>query len=217
MRKVPTAIKIAAPLAGLIIAVAAIVVAVGVLKAWWSMPFSVVKPVGAQPIVFPHDIHVASLGIDCQFCHRTVATDEAASIPPVQQCMFCHQVVSGATEQGKADIARIVAAYQNQEPVNWTRVHRLPDHVQFVHSAHIRFFSEENNIAPSAVCATCHGDVATMKIDIQVRNLKMRDCVDCHRGGYLDYLNADAQAAVREAVNDRKMAPPPTDCFQCHY
>jgi hypothetical protein len=81
-----------------------------------------------------------------------------------------------------------------QGTIDWVRVHRVPDHVHFVHEAHIRFFTAQDGVEASAVCSTCHGDVtATPKIRLN-RDLKMGDCVDCHR---------DNGA--------------PTDCTTCHY
>ncbi|MBF8299539.1 MAG: Menaquinone reductase, multiheme cytochrome c subunit [Dehalococcoidia bacterium] len=201
MGRVPLSVKIAVPIAGLLLGIAALFVAGAVFKAWWSLPFDMFTVKADQPIEFPHDVHAAQLGIDCLFCHRNANKDEAASVPSVQQCMICHQVVEkGPTAAGTADI-----------------VHRLQDHVEFTHEAHIRFFSEQNNINPSQVCSTCHGDVKTMGVNVQVRNLKMRDCVDCHRDGYLSYLTDKSREAVLEAVRSGHMAPPPTDCFQCHY
>ena len=215
--RIPTSVKIAVPIIGLVAALVAVFVAAAVAKAWWSLPFDMYHVEKPQPIEFPHSVHAGDMGIDCLFCHRTASKDEAASVPSVQQCMTCHQVVSGSTEAGKAEITKLRTAFENQQPINWERVHRLPDHVEFTHEAHIRFFSTQNSILPSQVCSTCHGDVKSMGVDTQVRNLKMRDCVDCHRSGYLSYLTAESQATVLEAVKEGHMAPPPTDCFQCHY
>ncbi|MBI3743085.1 MAG: hypothetical protein HY261_02185 [Chloroflexi bacterium] len=156
---------------------------------------------------------IVGAGIDCQFCHRLVADTEAASLPAVQQCYFCHQKV----RSDAPEVTKILSAYENGDPLNWVRVHRLPDHVQFVHDSHIRFFSEQNKIAPSQVCSICHGDVSSMTIDHQVRTLKMGDCVDCHRSGYLGYLAQDAKTAIEQAVLNGTRKPPPTDCAACHY
>lgn len=205
------------PVVGLLVGIVALIAVVAVFKNWWSLPFPAFQAKAEQPIEFPHDIHAAQLGIDCLFCHRNVANDESASIPSVQQCMVCHQVVKGVGGHSSPEVEKLVKAYENNEPINWVRVHRLPDHVQFQHQAHIKFYSEKNNIAPSEVCSTCHGTVKEMGVAVQVRNLKMRDCVDCHREGYLDYLTAEARSAQEEAVNGGHIAPPPTDCFQCHY
>ena len=249
MPRIPLWVKIAAAVAGLLLTIGVIVIGVGVVKAWWGLPYGPVRVKATQPIEFPHDVHasaprtvvdeesltdpstqislddardikpeaepgdVVGAGIDCLFCHRTAGTDEAASYPAVQQCLFCHQLIN----RDSPEVAKLITAAENNQPINWVRVHRLPDHVQFVHEAHIRFFSEQNNIAPSQVCSICHGDVKSMKVAEQVRNLKMRDCVDCHREGYLSYLTDEAKADVRAAVEEGRIKGPPTDCAACHY
>ena len=249
MPRIPLWVKIAAAVVGLLLTIGVIVTGVGVLKAWWGLPYGPVRVKATQPIEFPHDVHasaprtvvhegsltdpstqislddareikpeaepgdVVGAGIDCLFCHRTAGTDEAASYPAVQQCLFCHQLI----KRDSPEVAKLISAAENNQPINWVRVHRLPDHVQFVHEAHIRFFSEQNNIAPSQVCSICHGDVKGMKVAEQVRNLKMRDCVDCHREGYLSYLTEEAKEDVKAAVEEGRIKGPPTDCAACHY
>jgi hypothetical protein len=107
--------------------------------------------------------------------------------------MTCHQVVG----DGKLEVEKLRGYSDAGQPIDWVRVHRVPDHVHFVHEAHIQFFTETNPEAfpmASAVCSTCHGDVGSMVQVSQVRSLKMSDCVDCHR---------DNGA--------------PTDCTTCHY
>ncbi len=185
-------IKVLIPAIALGVAVVAALVLYFLLSAWWSQPPAVLGFGSGpeQPIAFPHTVHVTEAGIDCQFCHRTVSTDEAASIPAVAQCMFCHDFskIDGSerSEKAEAEIAKLIGELGSvPEPVNWIRVHRLPDSVQFVHSPHI-----EQGIS----CSTCHGDVGSMEVVKQVRNLKMRDCVDCHR-----------------------TFSAPTDCTTCHY
>ncbi len=192
-----------------------------VARAWWTTPFEVLGFGAApeQPIAFPHTVHAGidvwtdsegnpkldadgnemyGLGLDCTFCHRNVDKGATASIPPVEQCLFCHASVQG---EELAEVAKLVDAWENKEPVAWERVHRVPDHVRFVHEAHIRYFLErgetpagEPALVAADVCSTCHGDVAAMAEVKQERSLKMGDCVDCHRDN-----NA------------------PTDCTTCHY
>ncbi len=246
--KIPLAVMIAGALVTLVLVLASVVVGVGVIKAWWGLPFGPLRVDATQPIQFPHDAHtsdprvvvdgdvtdpasqislddalviqpaagvgdVVGAGIDCLFCHRTVNTDEAASFPAVQQCLFCHQVV----KKDSPEVAKLITAAETDQPINWVRVHRLPDHVQFVHEAHILFFSEQNNIAPSQACSICHGEVQTMKVAEQVRSLKMGDCVDCHRSGYLSYLTDEARDRVETEVEEGRLKGPPTDCAACHY
>ena len=85
------------------------------------------------------------------------------------------------TDTAKKQIDILQEASANTHPINWTRVNRLPDHVEFVHDAHVRFFMEQEGLTLQQVCSTCHGDVENMVKVKQVRALKMGDCVDCHR------------------------------------
>jgi hypothetical protein len=121
-----------------------------------------------QPIDYPHTIHVGEMNLDCSFCHRFAAEEPQAGLPALEQCMFCHSVVQ---PEGNEQIDLLVEAWNNYEGVNWNRVHQLPDHVQFVHEAHINAGFE---------CSTCHGDIENMEKVKQVRDLRMDDCVQCH-------------------------------------
>ena len=178
--------------------VAAVVVVIGltwIVSAWFGTPIIFGSDEGPdQPIAFPHTTHVQELGLDCTFCHRQVTKSAQATIPSVSLCMTCHQAVAGSTESAQAEIKKLRDAFSDGDAIDWLRVHRVPDHVHFVHEAHIKFFSERDGVEASAVCSTCHGDVGSMEKVRQVRTLKMSDCVDCHR---------DNSA--------------PTDCTTCHY
>ncbi len=171
-----------------------------VLAVWFGFPVVFASGEGpAQPIAFPHTTHVQDLGMDCTFCHRQVETSAQATIPAVGVCMTCHQAVPGSTETARAEIKKIKDAHNNNEAIEWVRVYRVPDHVHFVHEAHIRFFAERDGVPTTAVCSTCHGDVGSMEVvrrdlTLEAGDLRMGDCVDCHRDN-----NA------------------PTDCTTCHY
>ena len=130
-----------------------------------------------QPIEFMHTVHVEQNDIDCVFCHRNVETGAEATIPAIEQCMMCHKVINGENPKVEnplhiAEIAKLQAHWENQEPIDWVRVHVIPDHVRFVHASHIKAGFE---------CATCHGDVGSMERVKQVRSLNMGDCLACHR------------------------------------
>ena len=161
-----------------------------VISAWLGRPVVFATEGPDQPIAFPHPTHVEDLGMDCTFCHRNVTEGAAATIPSAGLCMTCHEVVGDGLEE----IEKLREMHEEGRPIDWVRVHRVPDHVHFVHEAHIRFFSERDGVEETAVCATCHGDVGAMEKVEQVRDLKMGDCVNCHR---------DNGA--------------PTDCTACHY
>ena len=163
-----------------------------VISAWLGLPLDAFgfNEGPEQPIAFPHTRHVQDLGLDCTFCHRNVTRGRAASIPAVGLCMTCHTSVG----RDKPEVKKLIAFHESGKPIDWVRVHRVPDHVKFVHEPHIRFFSEKNNTTSAGTCQLCHGDVASMEKVKQVRSLKMGDCVDCHR---------DNSA--------------PADCSTCHY
>ena len=191
-----------------------------IVRAWFSTPFEVLGFGGApqQPIAFPHTKHVQDAGIDCTFCHRNVTIGKPATVPAVEQCMFCHKIIGQprGEESGLPEIVKLNELsgwdpsqfrFTDPQPVDWNRVHRLPDHVRFTHEAHLTYFTQDHlergqvfplvevkGIEASQVCAICHGDVGSMEVVEQVRTLKMADCVDCHRQN-----NA------------------PTDCVYCHY
>jgi hypothetical protein len=122
-----------------------------------------------QPLYFDHRVHVEQAGLDCAFCHRTANAGVTAGYPDVEQCMFCHLVVAGRNEPGIEQTRR---AWVDRRPIDWTRVHLVPDHSRFPHDAHVQ---------AGVPCATCHGDVGRMGQAVQVRSLKMGDCVACHQ------------------------------------
>lgn len=197
----PTGLKLI-PLAigGLATLAVVVFVAMFVLRAWWGTPMQVFgfgEP-PEQPISFPHTQHVDIDGINCVFCHRNVMIDDEASVPAVEQCMFCHETIQG--ENAPPEISKVVAHFTENKPIDWIKIHRLPDHVQFSHEPHIRFLTQVHGIPPEQACSTCHGEVEHMVEVEQVRPLKMRDCVDCHRKNLESTENKDI-----------------TDCTTCHY
>lgn len=226
-------------LGGLVATTAGVIIVVFQISAWLGMPLGIFGTVGFnegpdQPIAFPHTTHVQTLGLDCTFCHRTVTSGAAASIPPVSLCMSCHKTVG----DGNEEIAKLRQAHDQNNPIDWVRVHRVPDHVHFIHEAHVNFFSgskvvveqvsdrshirldEASKIKPGTevgdrlevssaeTCVVCHGDVGAMAKVKQVRALKMGDCVDCHRS------NSFLEEATEERP-ERLFAR--TDCTTCHY
>ena len=125
-------------------------VVVVLLISWFSNPPFGLGNAPPQPVAFPHTIHAGApseggMGIQCEFCHRNVTKGAAATVPAVEQCVFCHKIALGRTEFEKAEILKVTQAFAEGMPIDWERVHRVPDHVRFVHEAHIRFFTEPAN------------------------------------------------------------------------
>jgi Cytochrome c7 and related cytochrome c len=121
-----------------------------------------------QPVPFSHDHHVAGLGIDCRYCHTSVEKSSFAGIPPTETCMNCHRQI-----WTNADILEPVrASYRDNVPIEWTRVHDLPDFAYFNHSVHV---------AKGIGCVTCHGQVDRMPLMFQQASLQMEWCLSCHK------------------------------------
>ena len=110
---------------------------------WFSNPPFGLGNASAQPVAFPHTVHVEENGIQCEFCHRNVTKGDAATVPAVEQCLFCHKDIAGRDVQAETEIAKVQQFFADEEPIDWERVHRMPDHVRFVHEAHIRFFTSD--------------------------------------------------------------------------
>src|SRR5687767_9643245 len=122
----------------------------------------------AQPAPFSHRQHVGGLGLDCRYCHASVEEGDFAGIPFTETCMGCHTQV--APEASSLAVVRESA--ENNQPIEWIRVHDLADVVYFNHSIHVR---------KGVGCETCHGRVDKMPLTWQKSSLQMEWCLDCHR------------------------------------
>ena len=121
-----------------------------------------------QPVQFSHEHHVTGLGIDCRYCHVSVETAAYAGMPATKTCMTCHsQIWTNAPL-----LEPVRASWRDDRPLQWNRVHDLPDFVQFNHSIHVQ---------KGIGCYSCHGDVAGMPLMWKVHSLQMEWCLDCHR------------------------------------
>jgi hypothetical protein len=121
-----------------------------------------------QPIPFSHEKHAGQYKMDCKYCHTSVEIGRHASVPSLNICMNCHLTV----KTDSPHIQALQKAYNSGQSVEWKKVHLLPDHVKFNHSAHIQAGKQ---------CAECHGPVETMPVVHQWSSLSMGWCVNCHR------------------------------------
>lgn len=121
-----------------------------------------------QPVEFSHATHAGKLGMDCRYCHTTVDKAAFAAIPPTQTCLNCHASIK--TDSPKLLKVRESAVTGN--PIEWVKVHNLPDYAYFDHSAHIN---------KGVSCVSCHGRVDQMETVYQARTLSMAFCIECHR------------------------------------
>jgi hypothetical protein len=121
-----------------------------------------------QPIQFSHERHVAGNGIDCRYCHTSVEESSFAGIPPTKTCMNCHSQIFSESPY----LEPVRQSFRSDRPIEWTRVHDLPDFVYFNHSIHVN---------KGVGCTTCHGQVDRMPLMWQEKSLQMEWCLDCHR------------------------------------
>lgn len=121
-----------------------------------------------QPVQFSHKHHVGDDGIDCRYCHTQVETSASAGIPPTQTCMNCHNQLYA--DQPYLEPVR--ASFRENKPIEWQRVHDLPEFAYFNHSIHV---------AKGVGCSTCHGQIDEMPAVFQQNTLQMEWCLSCHR------------------------------------
>lgn len=147
-----------------------------------------------QPIKFSHKLHAGQWGIECQYCHSGAAKGKSAVIPSLNVCMNCHKQIQEGPQHGETEINKIydyvgfdkeTGKYDEskQHPIQWDRIHNLPDHVYFNHSQHVAVGKVE--------CQTCHGEVQEMEVVEQVNSLGMGWCIDCHRETNVNFASND--------------------------
>ncbi|HAH05005.1 MAG TPA: cytochrome C [Elusimicrobia bacterium] len=145
----------------------------------------------AQPIPFSHRLHAGSLSIPCLHCHSAADRSRHAGIPAVEVCMECHRV----TKTESPAIVQLKALFDSGRPLEWKRVHSLPDHVYFDHRPHVN---------AGVDCRSCHGPVEDMTVISQAMSLRMNRCLACHR----------APRPSLPAESDLQRAP--ENCHACH-
>jgi mono/diheme cytochrome c family protein len=169
-----------------------------------------------QPIAFSHKIHAGQYEIDCKYCHTGAMKGKSATIPTVNICMNCHNQIKAGTTTGEVEIAKIVRAFNENKPIEWVRIHNLPDLAYFNHSQHVNVGGIE--------CQTCHGPIQEMDVVRQHSLLTMGWCIDCHRktdiknegNAYYDKLTElhnKAKGTSKMKVEDIGGL----ECAKCHY
>jgi len=161
-----------------------------------------------QPLPYSHKLHAGELGIDCRYCHANVERSQEAMIPATETCMGCHAVVKKDSEK----LAALRASWQSGEPMQWVRVHKLPDHVYFDHSVHL---------AVGVGCSSCHGRIDQMEVVRLDKPIAMGWCLECHR-------NPQPNLRPKDQITNMSWHPgdgaqlakadvhPPEYCSGCH-
>ncbi|WP_158975546.1 c-type cytochrome [Cellulophaga sp. L1A9] len=196
-----------------------------------------------QPIHYSHKVHAGDNKIECKYCHSSARVSKHSGIPSLNVCMNCHKSISeytgnaeGPSQEDLAngytnefytgEIKKLYKAVgwdeENQsytgesKPVEWVRIHNLPDFAYFNHSQHVSVAGIE--------CQTCHGPVEEMEIMQQYAPLTMGWCINCHRetnvkvegNEYYDKIHAELSKKYGvESLTAAQMGG--LECGKCHY
>lgn len=169
-----------------------------------------------QPIAFSHQLHAGTYEMECQYCHTGVEIGKSANIPSANICMNCHMHIQnvGGKDGISPEIAKIYAAVDNNQPIEWVRVHNLPDLSYFNHAQHVAVGGLE--------CQTCHGPIEEMEVVYQHSSLTMGWCIDCHRqtdiradgNEYYDKL-VQLHSGSKNSLKVKDIGG--LECAKCHY
>ncbi|MFH1373323.1 MAG: cytochrome c3 family protein [bacterium] len=187
---------------------------VGVIWYYFSPWYTDVGYRPEQPLAYSHKLHADDLGLDCRYCHNFVELSPHANIPPTQTCMNCHKIIFADS----TSIKPLVESFALKQPIEWVRVHKLPDYAYFNHAAHL---------AAGVGCVSCHGQIDKMPVVTQQQPLSMSWCLDCHRDPAphlrpvdqitnMAWVPSDKhQEWATKMIQDRGVNPP-VDCSGCH-
>jgi len=182
-----------------------------------------------QPIKFPHDLHAGVMKIDCQYCHSGAYKSKNATIPSLNICMNCHKTIDrlSTSKTPSSEIAKIYDALgydpatskydsTKMHPIQWVRVHNLPDLAYFNHSQHVK--------VQGLKCQTCHGPVETMKEVYQYSPVTMKWCIQCHKrteinikgNAYYEKME-QVHELIRKGGKVTEAMMGGIECGKCHY
>ncbi|MCF1715555.1 c-type cytochrome [Flavihumibacter sp. RY-1] len=192
-----------------------------------------------QPIYYSHKVHAGTNQINCLYCHSGAQEGKHANIPSLNTCMNCHMAINeyageklyredGTEVDGTAEIKKLYSytgwdpdqkKYVNEpKPIEWVKIHNLPDHVYFNHAQHVK--------AGKVACQTCHGDIQNMGEVYQYSDLSMGWCINCHRETKVQFEDNKFYSIYEKFHNDLKSGKMDsvtvesiggTECQKCHY
>ncbi|HLG14735.1 MAG TPA: cytochrome c3 family protein [Blastocatellia bacterium] len=157
----------------------------------------------AQPINFSHKLHAGDNQIQCLYCHSAAEKSPVAGIPAAATCMNCHSQI----RKDSPDVQKIAQAVAENRPIEWVRIHDLPDHVAFNHSRHV---------TAGIKCQQCHGPIEAMDRVAQFDTLSMGMCVTCHRTHREVTLDPTGKPQISKEVSEARLMAS-TDCSVCHH
>ncbi len=200
-----------------------------------------------QPIFYSHKVHVGVNQVNCLYCHSSAEKSKMSMVPSTNVCMNCHAAINeytgeqlhdneGKEVDGTAEIAKLYkyAGWDPvkkeyirdkkgnilAQPIEWVKIHNLPDHVYFNHSQHVNVGEIQ--------CQTCHGDIQNMDEVYQYNDLSMGWCVNCHRTTKVQFDNksgyySSIYSKYRKQLDAHQIDSVTvemiggTECQKCHY
>lgn len=196
-----------------------------------------------QPIHYSHKIHAGDNKIECKYCHSSSRVSKHSGIPSLNVCMNCHKSIYEYKGNPEGPSAEDLAnGYTNEfytgeikklykavgwneeeqrytgesQPVEWVRIHNLPDLAYFNHSQHVTVAGIE--------CQTCHGPVEEMEIMYQYAPLTMGWCINCHRETNVNLEDNAYYEKIHKALSEKYGVENLTaaqlgglECGKCHY
>jgi cytochrome c2 len=200
-----------------------------------------------QPIFYSHRVHAGINQISCLYCHSNALVSKHATVPPLNVCMNCHAAINeytkgpklyredGSEVDGTAEIQKLfsyvgydpkTSTYHTEDakPVEWIKIHNLPDYVFFSHAQH--------TAAGKVQCQTCHGPIQQMDEVHQFAPLSMGWCINCHRTTKVDFpdstgsngnkfysiyehFHQDLKNGEKDSITVKDIGG--TECYKCHY
>lgn len=201
-----------------------------------------------QPLYYSHKVHAGINQINCLYCHAGAEKSRQAMIPSTNICMNCHKQIKeytgeadhplvtaegkkiNGTEQiqllykyagwdpSKKDYNRDANGNILATPVQWVKIHNLPDHVYFNHSQHVKVGKVQ--------CQQCHGNIEEMDEVYQFAPLSMGWCINCHRQTEVQFSSnnyysifskyqEELKSGKRSKVTEAELGG--MECQKCHY
>lgn len=198
-----------------------------------------------QPIFYSHKVHAGINQVNCLYCHAGAEKSKHAMIPSTNVCMNCHKQINeytgeqlftheGKKVDGTKEIHKLYEyagwnpekkEYNRDEkgeilakPIEWVKIHNLPDHVYFNHSQHVA--------VGKVACQRCHGGIQEMDEVFQFSSLSMGWCINCHRETEVQFADnnyysifekyhEEIKAGKRSGVTVNDIGG--TECQKCHY
>jgi mono/diheme cytochrome c family protein len=201
-----------------------------------------------QPIFYSHKVHAGINQMNCLYCHAGAEKSKHAMIPSSNVCMNCHKQISEYTGEKEHELVdaeghTINGTQQIQElykyagwdpakkdyrrdakgnilatPIQWTKIHNLPDHVYFNHSQHVKVGQIQ--------CQRCHGSIEEMDEVYQASTLSMGWCINCHRQTQVKFAennyysifekyHKEIKDGKRDGVTVEDIGG--IECQKCHY